>query len=44
VEIEMKGIRERSEMGETGKKGCYIEIGSMMGRRTKNKWRDTQAG
>jgi hypothetical protein len=37
VEIEMKGIREKSEMGETGKrKGCYIEIGSMMGRRKKH--------
>ena len=35
----MKGIREGSEIEEKGKReGCYIEIGSMMGRRTKHKW------
>jgi hypothetical protein len=39
VEIEMKGIRERSEIGEACKrKGCYIEIASIMSRRTKHKW------
>jgi hypothetical protein len=39
VEIEMKGIREGSEIEEKGKReGCYIEIGSMMSRRTKQKW------
>jgi hypothetical protein len=38
VEIEMKWITEGSEMGEIGKrKGCYIEIGSIMDRRTKHK-------
>jgi hypothetical protein len=34
----VKGIRERSEIGETGKrKGCYIEIESKIGRRIKHK-------
>jgi hypothetical protein len=35
----MKGIREVSEIGEAGKrKGCYIEIVSLMGQSTKHKW------
>lgn len=36
---EMKVIRERSKMGEAGKrKVFYIEIGNMIDRKTKHKW------
>jgi hypothetical protein len=41
----MKEIRQNYEMGEADKrKGCYTEIGSIMGRRTKHKWGDTKTG